>query len=526
MFEYALKFSDRIAKMSLMMCVLGLPVAGWAQMEYQPTRGYWQEQIQTLPQLPDGWQLIPESIVVSPNRQHMACKMQRGSGIIVVFNGKPSPVYRKVGKLIFSANSVYLYYSARELGPWYFIRNNRRVFAKEIVGDPIPSASGNKCAIIFKTPRKYKVHINHTEGPIFDEVDPQSISFSPNDKQYAYFARRGQHWYVQINDKTAGPYSQVSGKPVFDADSNQLAYIAQFNDQWYVVQNNEPWRVANDAVGLQFHPTSNNLFAWLRIESQQWQLYSDNQPIENGLSTTPAQLVFGNHPNAWAARLTIGSQTQMIRNGKLLPILGYILPDAMQFDIKSIQLVYVTRTDAGEHLTIDEQLLDPCQTIQTSDIIIGKDARRIAYAAKVNDKWHVIDQGQPGPAVESIVPGSMQFSLEQHLIFRAQAGSFVQLYANNQMVGEFNEMTEPVFTRGHIGWAARLGQKWRIYIDGVANDTTFTDLVAQPQIATKHKRFVTMIQQNHTLMPSYSKLVLEQISAEEALANVDPNSIK
>lgn len=526
MFEHAPIQAKHIARMCLTFCILGISSIAWSQTQTTTARGYWQEQVKALPQLPEGWQLIPESIVVSPNRQRMACKMQRGSGIIVVVDGEPSPVYRKVGNLIFSNNSINLYYNARELGPWFLVRNTRRMYNCEIIGDPIPSETGNKCAIIFKTPQKYQVNISGTAGPIFDEIDPDSITFSPNDHQYAYFARRDQSWYVQINDLTAGPYTQLNGKPIFDADSKQLAYIAQHNGQWLVVQNNEPWMAVNDATGLQFHPTSNKLYAWLRPQGEHWQLHCDNTLITNAVSTTPAPLIFGEHPDAWAARLTLGSKTQMIHSGKLLPIQGYILPDSIQFDRKCIQLVYVTRTDEGDHLTVDSQLLKPYQAIQPSDIVIHKFGRRIAFAAKIDDRWHVIDNGQVGPAVDTIVPSSLTFSLQDQLFYRAQTGTFAELYVNNQLAGQFDEMTDPVFTREHTGWAARLGNKWHLYVDGVANNTAFTDLVAAPQIATKRDSFVTMIQQSHTLMPSYSRLVMEQLTAEEALANVDPNSVE
>ena len=83
---------------------------------------YWKENIKQLPQLPSGWEMVPDSIIVSPNRQRMAFKMQRGRGLIVVLDGKPSPVYRKIGKLQFSSNSLYLHYIARENGPWYLVR--------------------------------------------------------------------------------------------------------------------------------------------------------------------------------------------------------------------------------------------------------------------------------------------------------------------------------------------------------------------------------------------------------------------
>ncbi|GEM_PF-2837676 len=488
---------------------------------------YWKENIKQLPQLPSGWEMVPDSIIVSPNRQRMAFKMQRGRGLIVVLDGKPSPVYRKIGKLQFSSNSLYLHYIARENGPWYLVRDTHRRFAKEFVGDPILSNQGKRTAVIFKTPRMLQVRIAGVNGPVFDEVNRDSITFSPNDKQYSYFARRGKYWYVQIDDQTAGPFEDVTGRPVYSSDSKSHAYMAQTNGQWHVVQDNKPWQVANETAQIAFHPNSKQLFAWLRVDSPNWQLHINNQPVEKAISSTPVPVIFGTKAYAWAARLIVGSQTQMIREGKTLPIHGYILPDTAQFDPKSIQLVYVTRTDDGEHVTIDDVLLEPYQSILAEDIQISRDARRIAYPAKINNQWHVIEQGEKGPTLEAIIPGSLVFSpKKQQLIYRAKSGQLDRFYIDQQMVGEFDEMSNPIFDKGHIAWAARLGNNWHLYIDGIANPTAFSNLVGPPLVTTKYGRFMTMIQQNHSTVPAYSRLVMDKLTTEEALANVNPNSIK
>ncbi len=506
----------------------------WSQPRTQthilPTDyGYWQEKVQTIPKVEGGWRIIPESMIISPDCTHIAYKMQRGIGIIVVLDGIPSRVYRKVGELAFSENHNQLYYRARELGPWYIVRNHRPYNFREFVSDPIPSPNGYGWAAIFKSPIKQQLCVNGKDGPPFDEINEQSIRFSPDSRQIAYFARRGQHWYAQINDKTAGPYEEVVEAPVYDDLSEQLAYIAKYNGQWYVVQNNEPWSVANDASSLQFHPKTHKLYGWLRTHDNNWQLHCNNTPIDNANSTTPVKLVFADHPNTWAARLTVGSHTQIIRNGQLLPINGYVLPDTIQYGPKNIQLFYVTRTDAGEHLTADGQLLDAYQAIQTTDILMTPNARRVVYVAKTNDQWCVVDHGKPGPAIDPVVPGSLQFSPDfEQLLYLTQSGSFIRLYLNNQMVGEFDEMTQPMYLkRGtHLAWAARIGQQWHLYVDGFKNPTGFTDIVGIPRIASDLDHFRTIIMQTQTVEPTYHKLSMEKLTAEEALANVEPGSIE
>ena len=379
----------RFAKSGCLLILL-ICSAAWSQTQTQvfPTDyGYWQQTIQRIPNVEGGWNLIPESVIISPDCTHIAYKMQRGIGIIVVLDGIPSRVYRKVGELTFSENHNQLFYRARELGAWYIVRNYRPYNFREFIADPIPSPNGYGWAAVFKSPIKQQLCVNGKDSPTFDEINQQSIRFSPDSKQIAYFARRGHHWYVQFNDKTAGPYEDVAQAPVYDELSEQLAYIAKHNGQWYVVQNHEPWTPVNDAAGLQFHPKTHKLYAWLRVQGDNWQLHCNNTPIDDAVSSTPARIVFAERPNAWAARLTVGSQTQIIRNGERLPINGYILPDSIQYGPKHIQLFYITRTDQGEYLTVDGQLLTrdspgPAHEVLRVDRSVDALVRRLALRAE------------------------------------------------------------------------------------------------------------------------------------------------
>ena len=490
----------------------------------------WREHLRPAGMAPDGWEIIPNSITVSPDKRRLAYKIQRGSGKVVVLDGKASPVYLKIGKLTFSGNSKRLYYIARERGPWFISRDNgSKKIIDEVVSDLVVSYTGNKYAVAYKTPTRIRVRINNNHGPIFDAVDMTTFTYSTNTKQQAYYARKGNQWYVQINDQTAGPFDQLAGKPLFDAKSQSMAYMARTNDQWQVIQNNKPWRDSQEVASLQFHPVSNQLFAWLRTDSKQWQLHCNNKPIENAVSDTPCSVTFGNHANQWATVLTQDGKTHLMRNGKRYESQGTILSSSLQFDSKSIQLVYVTRTDQGEHLTIDGNLQQPYQAIQLSDILINRNCKQIVYPAKQNDKWTIIDQGKPIQTVDSIVPGSLAFSPNQkQLVYLAQKGPLKYLYLNHHVVDQFNDITKPVFDKKghHIAWAAKTANQWHLYIDGQPTPTAFANLVGKPQITVRKNQFHTMILQTNTATATISHLALEKINSNQALATVEPNSIR
>ncbi|MFG0248402.1 MAG: hypothetical protein ACF8OB_05900, partial [Phycisphaeraceae bacterium JB051] len=164
-----------------------------------------------------------------------------------------------------------------------------------------------------------------------------------------------------------------------------------------------------------------------------------------------------------------------------------------------------------------------------TDIIIAPDSRRVIYVAKKNDHWHMIDQGEAGPAIDPIVPGSLRFSPDfEKVLYRTQSQTFVRLYIDHQLIGEFDEMTPPMYLKrgNHLAWAARVGPKWHMYVDGFKNPTGFTDIVGTPRIASDLDNFRTIIMQSHTAEPTYNKFSMEKLTADEALANVEPGSIK
>ncbi|MFN3996056.1 MAG: hypothetical protein ACK4GR_05975, partial [bacterium] len=67
---------------------------------------------------------------------------------------------------------------------------------------------------------KYYVEINNkTYGP-YDEFSIYDIVFSPDNSKYGFVFKKDGKWYVNINDKIYGPYKEV-GKPEFSPDSSK-----------------------------------------------------------------------------------------------------------------------------------------------------------------------------------------------------------------------------------------------------------------------------------------------------------------
>lgn len=491
---------------------------------------FWHEELKPLSKDFSGWEVITDSILVSPNKRRIAYKMRRGNGLMVVIDGKPGEVYLKIGKLHFSKNSARLYYMARNRGQWELNNNNigkRKL--EEIVSDLVVSNNSLRYAVAYKTPKRIRVQVNFYHGPSFDEVDMNSFKFSSNNEHSAYFARKGNHWYAQINKLTAGPYDQVGHHPTYDAKSKTMAYTAKINGQWRVIQNNQPWDQTQEAANLQFHPKSHQLYAWIKTAGNQWQLHCNNQPVPFATSATPNSLTFGHFASQWAVVLDQKNIIRVMRSGILLPAHGTVQPESLRFDLHDIQLAYVTQTEQGHHLTIDGELQSPCQEIQISDIVIDNRCSRIAYVAKINDKWTVIDQGKPNELVDAIIPGSLMFSPNtKRLVYRAQNGNFKYLYLDHKVIGEFHDLTQPIFDSKsqHLAWAARVGMDWHMYIDGHSNPTKFSNLIGKPEIVLSSTRFAAMIRQDHTVTPTFTSLIIEKMDPGEVIATVNPATIR
>lgn len=66
-----------------------------------------------------------------------------------------------------------------------------------------------RVAYVVNEGRSQRVFINEEGGTLYDQVVPISLTFSPDGKHYAYWARSGKKWYVVRDGVPGGPYDGI-----------------------------------------------------------------------------------------------------------------------------------------------------------------------------------------------------------------------------------------------------------------------------------------------------------------------------
>ncbi len=150
---------------------------------------------------------------------------ERGKEMFVRRDGQCGKAYADIAHPVFSPDGSALGYAGRGVGGWRFV-------------------------------------INDQEGPIFDEVKPDTFVFSNDGKRHAYLARKAGRLVAVVDgvlQAEAGgdvvPWHQPPQPPqlpVFSADGSSVAYLedSQRRKQMRVVVNGKPGEFF-DGVGLQ-----------------------------------------------------------------------------------------------------------------------------------------------------------------------------------------------------------------------------------------------------------------------------------
>jgi hypothetical protein len=78
--------------------------------------------------------------------------------------------------------------------------------------------------------------IDGKEGPGFDAISPDTISYNSNSKRYVYVAKKDDQLVVVNDGKPDQGYSGIGdGTLVVSADGKRIAYAAQKGIQWMIV---------------------------------------------------------------------------------------------------------------------------------------------------------------------------------------------------------------------------------------------------------------------------------------------------
>ena len=134
-----------------------------------------------------------------------------------------------------------------ERGKEVFVRRDgRRGKAYEDVAHPMFSAEGNALGYAVRGGGGSRFIINDQEGPIFDEVMPETFVFSNDGKRHAYLARKAGRLVAVVDGilqaQAAGDLDPWLQPPVFSADGTSIGYLehSRLRKKMRAVVNGKP----------------------------------------------------------------------------------------------------------------------------------------------------------------------------------------------------------------------------------------------------------------------------------------------
>jgi len=200
------------------------------------------------------------SLVLSPDRRHVAYVVRQGDSQFVVLDDNAHAPYRAIGigSVIFSANGKSVAYVALQGTETLAVLNGKEHARYADIGDRsiVLSQDGRRVAYAAKRAAgQWLVRVDNVETETYDEIG--TVLFSPNGRRVAYAAKADGQWYVVVDSKKSKAYDGVA-KICFSPDSERVGYIAWKGATRLVVINNEQVGQFSEvgAEGLVFSPDS------------------------------------------------------------------------------------------------------------------------------------------------------------------------------------------------------------------------------------------------------------------------------
>lgn len=250
---------------------------------------------------------------------------------------------------------------------------------------------------------EFSISLDGTLGPKYDNIAPDSLSFSPNSQHFAYVATKKKNTFVILNNVECKYYPAIGqGKPTFSPDSKRLAYAAMIRPMpslWCVVVDGEDgcqeigdfhW-LGNDIV---FSPDGKN-FAFVAFDMM-----------------NSKQMVFMNHE-------------------ALQPYDGILV---MAFSPDSSRLIYGARSGDEQFIVVDGR--EEKHYSAVSGIKFTSSGRHLAYAASDNaGKWFVVTDDWEGKHYDATSSDMFEFTPDERLVYAVTSGDkqFLVIDGQEQM---------------------------------------------------------------------------------------------
>ncbi|MDS4022412.1 MAG: hypothetical protein RKR03_18185 [Candidatus Competibacter sp.] len=367
--------------------------------------------------------------VFSPDGGKLGYRAKQGDRWFVVVNDRRTPDFDLVSAPVFSPDGQHVAYWARQDKKEFIVWDDQKGPAFDGAGFPVFGPDGGKVAYRAREGNQWFVIRGDKKGPAFDDIgyytvpdtgrgrEIADVVFSPDGRQLAYAARRGEQWFT-VRDDQPGPTFEHVGLPAFGPDG-RLAHRARRNDREFILLAGKK--------GPEFDFVSNPVFGADGRQMAYWARQGKTEFIVHGERKGPAfdkvgAPLFnrdGSQVIYWAKQ---GEKEFIMTDGKKGPEFDSI--EAPAFHPRTHQIAYRVRRGNMEFVMLGDREgpeFNFNDSPRSRPLVFSPDGRKLAYAARQDGKEFILVGENKGPAFDEV--GDPVFSPDGgRLAYRVKVG--------------------------------------------------------------------------------------------------------
>ncbi len=387
---------------------------------------------------PDGWTILRDSYVASPDAKRVAYRVVRavkgayaqavvsdnrvGRTGTIVFGPTFSPDSKRIATAVINGGRGLLDVSGRSM-----------TRTPDPVSAPIFTPDSMHTAFVAREAKnEFVVFDGKSQLVVYDEVPKETLAFSPDSQHLAYTAKRGDAWFVVLNGQEGQAYADVS-QPVFSPDSQRLAYWAlKPSGLWVIVVDEQENQLvaADDQAGLWFSPDSTRLVGFAH-RAGRWHAVVDNR-FERGYDALGhGSVVFSPDSKHLAYGAMDGRRWKVVVDGERVGDYEALLSGSLKFSPSSKRIVFAARDDEGRWFVVEDgRYHGSYKRIAGDSIQFSPDSQRLAYVAQDETELAaVIVDGQRWALSQGVE--KLAFSPDsKHIVWVAREGGFSRAYVD------------------------------------------------------------------------------------------------
>lgn len=312
-----------------------------------------------------GEEIYVNSLKISPDYKHIAYVSRIGGTFRVWMDGVTKKSHSGITRQspFFSPKQNRVAYIADENDKMFVVVDNEEHDRYKQVGTLTFSPDGSRLAYRAEDDKgRQVVVIDGKEGPKFDVgiTNDIGIVFSPDSKHVAYVGLTGNNSCIFVKDNKKMRSFEKIGRIEFSPDSKHYAYTAMEDGTWKVILDDKEGTEYKQISNLMFSPDSSHTVYMASSKKRRPIIVKNDVEISGGI--------------------------------------GVFFP---AFSPKRNRFCYLmAEKDNKFRYVIDGKQDQPVD--KPGRIIFSHDDSSSAYAAMIDDKWHIIKDGKKGPGFKKI----------------------------------------------------------------------------------------------------------------------------